>query len=122
MDKKKVVIVEDNALTLELWTRILKDLDCQVLAFKGGQEAIDGLTDRGVWRPDLIITDLHMPGKNGFDVCRFVKANLPNTMIVVSVASETVFERREAAEIGVEMMPKFIRANDFKNILERVAA
>lgn len=96
---KKIVVIEDNEEAARLMSRILETRDdCQVHMAHNGEAGIK-LVQR--LHPDLIITDLMMPGVDGFELINRVKADpqLVNTPIVVVTAKElTVRERQQLDE------------------------
>ena len=51
-------------------------------------------------RPDIIILDLNMPNRNGFDACRELTRILPRTRIIVVTAEDPVFVRPAALAAG----------------------
>jgi len=68
----KVLVVEDDAIQLELYKRKFADwgLPIELLTASDGFE---GLTIVGRHNPDLIITDLRMPGMDGFRMIRYLR-------------------------------------------------
>lgn len=70
MSAKRVVIVDDNALVLRLVSEALAGPDFEVLTFSDSREALFKLHQI---RPDLIISDLLMPGMDGREFFQLVK-------------------------------------------------
>ncbi len=66
-----VLIADDEEPTLEILTSVIEDLGHHVLAARDGHEALRLARDH---RPDLIITDFMMPGCNGVELLRAVRA------------------------------------------------
>ncbi len=70
----KVLVVEDDALLREMFKNMVKQwmlpIDCTVMA--SGMEA---LIDISSIHPDVLITDLNMPGVDGFELLRTLRAN-----------------------------------------------
>jgi CheY-like chemotaxis protein len=70
-EKSIVLLVDDNEATLELLKAYFdmanekEQLDCEIISARNGQEAID-LID--LWYPEIVICDIQMPKKNGFEV------------------------------------------------------
>ena len=65
--KKKILVADDNPYILEVVSMALETLDFEILLAKDGEEALDQVKRE---RPDLVILDIMMPKKNGFEVCR----------------------------------------------------
>ena len=76
-DIKRVAIVDDDPAVLELISECLHERGYKVVEFQSGQELLNVLcqSDDIEWSPDLVILDLQMPGKNGFDLVNDLKQN-----------------------------------------------
>jgi len=64
------VVVEDEANARELITSVLELSGARVTAFGSAREALDLLTDDTIPRPDILISDLAMPGEDGISLIR----------------------------------------------------
>ncbi len=67
-----VLVVDDQADTLAILTHFLKKSSFNILIAQTGEE---GLMEAIRSLPDIILLDVLMPGINGFEVCRRLKAN-----------------------------------------------
>lgn len=67
----RVLIVDDNEDNLLLFQEYLEDNGFETALADNGQQALDFLNDNPV---DVIVLDVQMPGMDGFEVCRRVKA------------------------------------------------
>ena len=67
-----VVVVNDDATQLLLWTNLLKKAAQSVHAFESAETALRAM--RTDIHPDLIVTDLHMPGIDGWRFCRLLRS------------------------------------------------
>ncbi len=98
---KKVLIVDDEPEVVELISIVLDRDDLQLLEAYDGEEALEVVLAE---RPDLMITDLMMPGLDGIELCRRVKADpASSAMMIVTMSA-----RRElyAEDCGAD---EFIR-------------
>jgi CheY-like chemotaxis protein len=68
----RVLLVDDEPELLEAWSFALEYAGYDVKRARNGLEALD-LVRQEI--PDLLITDLMMPGMNGEDLCRAMRAN-----------------------------------------------
>lgn len=68
----KVLIVDDNTTNLKVAVNHLSDQNLELLTARNGE---DGLKRAQLARPDLVLLDVRMPGLNGFEVCRLLKAD-----------------------------------------------
>lgn len=101
---KKIVVIEDNEEAARLMSRILETRDdCEVHMAHNGEAGLR-LVQR--LHPDLIITDLMMPGVDGFELINRVKADpqLVNTPIVVVTAKELTVREREQLDEQADMI------------------
>ncbi len=92
---KTICIVEDTEDLLENLAAFLTLEGYTVIACSSGMEALDQLTTR---TPDMIITDLWMPGMNGFTFIDHVKAipKCSNIPVLVFTAAPLKPDEREA--------------------------
>jgi putative two-component system response regulator len=74
----KVLVADDEPANIELVTRLVKRLGCDVVTAADGQAALDAVHSE---HPDLIVLDVNMPRLNGFDVCRSLKYD-PSTRLL----------------------------------------
>ncbi len=76
MDRKRVMIIDDDAETLTLMVRQLEAI-FEVKGFTSGEEALNVLktTSEDAWLPDLILLDIIMPGMDGYEVLGTLKGN-----------------------------------------------
>ncbi len=75
LDKKPrfVLIVDDEPMIATLLRPVLKENGYDVEAVKSGEECLDYL---GVRRPDIIILDIDMPGIDGIETCKKIRADV----------------------------------------------
>ncbi len=64
---QKILIADDEANILMLLEIMLKDMNAEIISAENGEIALEKAKEH---HPDLIITDVVMPKKNGFEVCR----------------------------------------------------
>jgi CheY-like chemotaxis protein len=69
---KTVLIVDDELSVLEMLAGILEDEGYQVIMAADGLDALKRLANA---RPDLILSDVMMPGMDGRDLCRALHKN-----------------------------------------------
>jgi excisionase family DNA binding protein len=102
--KVNILVVDDDASVLEVVDRAIRRADgrFQVEMAQSGYEACIKIGDK---KPDLIILDLIMPGFDGFEVMREVRANPETTSCRILVLSGFTSEEnvRKAMENGADM-------------------
>ena len=78
--KPRILIVDDEAVIAISWEYLLKEEGYEVKTALDGKEAIETLNDM---RPDIVFTDLFMPGMDGVELCKRIKAIYPETEVVL---------------------------------------
>ncbi|MFC1477955.1 response regulator [Candidatus Margulisiibacteriota bacterium] len=69
--KARILVADDEPSILMLISVMLKDAGYEVITAENGQQAIEKAQEE---KPDMIITDIIMPEKNGFEVCQTVRS------------------------------------------------
>ncbi len=87
-DKDKILVVDDTPPSLRLLTVLLKEEGYEVRSAISGELALDAAASEP---PDLILLDIRMPGMDGFEVCRQLKAQ-PATQDVPVIFVSAVLE------------------------------
>ena len=83
----KILIVDDTPHNIDVLSATLTDEPCELVAATSGARALE-LVARG--QPDLVLLDVMMPGMDGFEVCRRLKADPATAEIpVVFVTART---------------------------------
>ena len=101
--KNKVLVVDDCRETRELVTELLEDRGYQVTTATDGYDAVLQFESD---KPDLLITELEMPGMDGHDLCRIIKA-ISSMPIVILTAQRGVEEVLKALKAGADaFVPK----------------
>ena len=95
----RVVLVEDNALfreTLELLLGMQSDIEV-VASVEDGTEAVPACREH---RPDVVVMDYRLPGLDGVQATRAVRASCPETAVVCLTASVEPSEFDAVLEAG----------------------
>jgi len=97
--RSKVLIADDNRQILELLEAYLEPLDVDVRLATDG-EATLGAVERD--EPDLILLDIMMPKRSGFEVCRLLKEDprYRDIPIIMVTALNEVGDMERARECG----------------------
>ncbi len=103
MNKGTILISEDQAEFRKIYGDRLRFSGYTVLDAEDGNEALEQLNSQQV---DLIMTDLNMPNKDGFDLISDVRANEKTKQIPIIVMS--VFDQPEHLERALKL-----GANDY---------
>lgn len=115
----RVLIVDDHALVRNGMASLLMANDIEVVGEAGsGLEAVEK-TRR--LTPDIVLMDIRMPGCNGLQATRLIKAEMPQVKIVMVTAfddDEDLFEAMKSGAVGYIL--KNVKAEDFVNLLSNV--
>ena len=82
--RTKVLVIDDSELSLELAAAALEDSDFDTRTMTS---VADFDTTVGDWRPDVILTDVKMPGISGIELCRFLKSRYETAHVPVVLFS-----------------------------------
>lgn len=109
---EKILVVEDDLLTMKILNFILKKEGFAVSSAKDGLDAIERIA---VIQPDMVITDVMLPLKSGLEVTSYVKDNFPNIpVIVLSALGEEERTVTKAFELGADdFVAKPFNPNEF---------
>jgi DNA-binding NtrC family response regulator len=97
--KHRILIVEDDEIFLRPLQRTLEVAGYEVLVVPSGEDAIDLLKNDDV---DLVLTDKRLPGIDGVESVRRIKADHSNLAVVVMTAYGTIGSAVEAMRLGAE--------------------
>ena len=82
----KVLVVEDERDVRMLLRLLLEDEGYAVVEARDGLEAVDRFRSEA---PDLVLLDLRLPGQNGFEVCRTLRAETDAPIVMVTAQDDT---------------------------------
>ena len=117
----KILIVDDFSTMRRIIKNLLRDL-----GFTNTSEADDGLTALPMLQSgnfDFLVTDWNMPGMNGIDLLRAVRAderlkNLPVLMVTAEAKRDQIIEAAQAGVNGYVVKP--FTAQGLKDKIEKI--
>jgi CheY-like chemotaxis protein len=123
----KILVADDNSNVQKTVALALADLNVDVIAVNNGEAAVRKIPEI---RPDLILADIFMPVRNGYEVCDFVKKefHLQHVPVVLLVGAFDPLDEREAQRVGADGILKkpFVPPEPLitmvKTLLERSAS
>lgn len=101
MSKKVILAVDDEPNILMSIEFILEMEGYQVHTARDGDEALE-VADRV--HPDLVLLDINMPRKDGYEVCRILRerADMAATRIIMLTAKGQALEKKKGLEVGAD--------------------
>jgi len=96
---ERIMVVEDEANIRRLLTDFLKDEGYETISVRDGETALEMTATRS---PDLIILDIMLPKKSGFDVCRELRAKNTTTPIIMLTAKSQEVDKVLGLELGAD--------------------
>ncbi len=96
-----VLVVDDGAINRALVEAFLSDLDCRLQSAEDGPSALAAIDKE---TPDLVLLDVQMPGMDGYEVCRRIKAGPRGRLlpVVMLTALDNANDRVLALEAGAD--------------------
>ena len=83
----RVLVVDDDASLAEMLTIVLRQEGFDSRMVGRGDEAMGAFRD---YRPDLVLLDLMLPGKDGIDVCKEIRAESGVPIVMLTAKGDTV--------------------------------
>ncbi|MEM9553130.1 MAG: response regulator [Acidobacteriota bacterium] len=113
----KTILLADDSMTIQKVVELtFMDQDFEVITLGDGATALERYPEVN---PDLVIADVHMPGADGYEVCRRVKAQ-GSTPVLLLVGTFEPFDEGKAREVGADAFLK--KPFDSQELLSRVEA
>jgi CheY-like chemotaxis protein len=116
---KKILLADDSLTIQKVVELTFSDSEYELVCVSNGQKALDRV---GQERPALILADVVMPEKNGYEVCEAIKGNPATSRIPVVLLSGTFepFDRDRAERIGADAIVS--KPFDSQQLLAQVEA
>ena len=97
----KILVADDNSNIQKMVGLALKDQGIDVVAVGNGEAAVRKIADV---KPDLILADVFMPVRNGYEVCRYVKedSSLAHIPVILLVGAFDPLDEQEAQRVGAD--------------------
>src|SRR5258706_13998112 len=113
--KRRILLADDSVTIQKVIELTFMDEDFEVRAVSNGDEALALLPEV---KPDFVIADVHMPGANGYEVCRKSKQLRPSVPVLLLVGTFEPFDENEARAAGADSFLK--KPFDSQELLQRV--
>jgi len=97
----KILVADDNSNVQKTVALALADLGVDVVSVNNGEAAVRKLADIS---PDLVLADIFMPVRNGYEVCEYVKkdSRFAHVPVVLLVGAFDPLDEQEAQRVGAD--------------------
>ena len=101
MANEKILVVDDEENIAELISYNLTSNGYKVVIANNGNDAVKLAVEE---KPNLILLDLMIPGKDGYDVCKYIRSNseVRNTPIIMLTAKSEELDKILGLELGAD--------------------
>lgn len=117
MEEIKILLIEDEKKIADTLSKGLKELDYYV------KTAYDGRIGMRLFDSEnfnLIITDINMPGVNGYDLCKAIRSRNQHIPIILLTALSATDDKIEGFDAGAD--DYIVKPFEFKELLVRIRA
>ncbi|RMH21793.1 MAG: response regulator, partial [Acidobacteria bacterium] len=117
----KTILLADDSVTIQKVVELtFMDQEVNVEAVGSGDEALERLASLA---PDLVIADVHMPGADGYEVCRRAKEARPGMPVLLLVGTFEPFDEAQAAACGADgHLKKPFDSQDLLRLVEELTS
>ncbi len=117
MTRKRILVVDDDESLRWVTQAQLQQSGFEVSSAASGDEALKAVAE---FPPDLVITDLKMPGMSGLDLLRRIRADYAEILVIVVTAFGTVENAVEAMKAGAyDYITKPVNMDELRMIVNR---
>jgi CheY-like chemotaxis protein len=97
--RRTILLADDSPTIRKLVTQTFADGDFDVVSVSNGDAAIKALDEK---KPSVVLADIYMPGKNGYEVCKYVRNHplMKTTPVVLLVGAFDAFDEDTAKQSG----------------------
>src|SRR3989440_12640139 len=97
----RILVADDNSNIQKMVGLALKDQGIDVVAVGNGEAAVRKISDI---KPDLVLADVFMPVRNGYEVCEYVKGDtaLAHIPVILLVGAFDPLDEQEAQRVGAD--------------------
>lgn len=115
--KVRIVVIDDESLIAETVVEILRDQGFDAVAVPNGSSAIDLAKN---WRPEIVLSDVIMPGLNGIETGIKIRELVPNCKVILfsgQAATVDLLEQARQQGHGFEILAKPIRPEKLISVI-----
>ena len=98
-----ILLADDSPHAQRMGERILREEGFAVVSVTDGETALLRMADVD---PDLVIADVFLPGRNGFELCRAIKPSHRHVRVILTAGLLEPFDEEEARRAGCDAILK----------------
>ena len=115
--QSRVMVVDDDAETLALLREVVAKEGYQVETAEDAETALRQFSE---WQPDLVITDIHMPGMDGLALLAAVREKAPDILVILLTAYGSLKTAVDAIKAGAfDYLSKPFVVDDIRLVVRR---
>src|SRR5262249_21918003 len=97
--RRTILVADDSPTIRRLVTQIFADGNFRIIEVNNGDAAIKSFEEV---RPNVVLADIYMPGRNGYQVCTYIRQHpqLGQTPVVLLVGAFDAFDDNAAKQAG----------------------
>ncbi|HYR82994.1 MAG TPA: response regulator [Terriglobia bacterium] len=97
--RRTILLADDSPTIRRLVTQTFADGDFEIVSVNNGEAAIKKFDEV---RPSVVLADIYMPGKNGYEVCSYIRNHptLGTTPVILLVGAFDAFDEENAKQAG----------------------
>ena len=96
---KRLLIVDDEIEICEFLKSFFEDRDFKVATAYEGAKAFEQV---GIFKPDVVLLDIQMPGMDGLQTLKKIKSVYPKVKVIMVTAVETQEKIEQAMRLGAD--------------------
>jgi len=112
----KILVIDDDSNICELLRMYLEKEGYEV---RTAMDGLEGVTAFRMYEPDLVLLDVMMPKKDGWQVCREIKEHSSKPIIMITAKGETI-DKVLGLELGADDF--IVKPLDMKEVFARIKA
>ena len=117
MNNEKILLVDDNPTNLQVLFQTLEGRDYNLLVAKNGEMALS-IARKAL--PNLILLDIMMPGIDGYEVCRQLKADPTTQEIPVIFLSALGDTKDKVQGLAIGAVDYVTKPFNFTDLMEKI--
>jgi len=98
-----ILLADDSPHAQRMGEKILREEGYDVVSLTDGETALRRLADVN---PDLVIADVYLPGRSGFELCRYIKTAHRHMRVILTAGMLEPLDENEARQAGCDAILK----------------